>query len=144
MWIIGLVGMCAVQVSKLILPEVQQTFLRQFHLKDDHFSRWAVLQSVPTMYSFANELWWSGESLSADNLFFENHDITERYYLWLNHFPLHFVTYNHYRDVFFRDDAVDYIYLRSRFRGQSLITRYLLDPKQGTLRIIRLDEQEAR
>ncbi|MBZ0165324.1 MAG: hypothetical protein K8I00_00855 [Candidatus Omnitrophica bacterium] len=120
------VFMCAVQFSKLYSPRVQRVFMRQFHLKEDHFLRWACLQAVPTMYSFANELWWSPVPVGESDLFLVNTDITERYYVWLNHFPLHFITYNHYRDLHFKDKEPRYLHLRTRFRGQDVSSDFVL------------------
>ena len=134
------VGLCCLQLAKIAVPSVQLTFLRQFHFKNRSFSRWAVQQMVPTMYSFGNELWWDRHPLTQANLFYENEDITQRYYLWLNHFPLHFATYNHYRDLFFMGADTHYIVMRSRFRGLEMISCYRMKNRRGELLLGRYAE----
>lgn len=139
-----LVLLYAVQLGKVFIPQVQRVFFRQFHLTGTTFPRWAVLQTVPTMYSFANELWWSRLPLDEARLFYESGPSLDQYYVWLNHFPLHFVTYNHYRDLFFQDFNKSYVVIQSRYRGNTMVSRYELKRNAGVLTVTALKADDER
>jgi len=125
--------MYALQLGKFFSPSIQRVFFKQFHLHGTSFVRWAALQTVPSMYSFSNELWWSRHPLDEQHLFERSGADLDRYYVWLNHFPLHFVTYNHYRDLFFQDFKKSHLLIRTRFRGQELNSIYSLKRNGGVL-----------
>lgn len=134
----------ALQISKLFVPQIQKVFFQQYHMNSLSFRQWAIQQVVPSMYSFANELWWSRGPIDEYNLFFMPDPELDHYYVWLNHFPLHFVTYNHYRDLFFQDFKKSHLFIRSRYQKNQMTSNYTLKRNGGVLEITLMDYHYGR
>ncbi len=124
------------QCLKLIHPATQQSFLKQFHCQTRSFAVWSLRQTVPSMYSFENQVWWSRAPLDGRPTFTQSDLDAGRYHVWLNHFPLHFVTYNFYRDLFFMESDESYLHLESSFQHQNLSSSYKLERDHDVVRII--------
>ncbi|MGE0266953.1 MAG: hypothetical protein AB7S78_00675 [Candidatus Omnitrophota bacterium] len=143
-FIVLLLLLYMLQISKLFVPQIQKLFFKQYQFCNLTFRDWALLQVVPSMYSFANELWWSRDPIDEKNLFYRPDPNLDHYYVWLNHFPLHFVTYNHYRDLFFQDFKKSYLLIRSRYQQNQMESTYTLKRNGGVLEITRTGNHDGR
>jgi len=126
-------------LGKLIVPQVQQRFMAQYHLTAQSFISWALLQPVPSMYSFANEFWWTDHP--SWNLLPEDpyHEDMQGRYQWLNHYPLRPMTFTLNRHAFVRYHDPQYALLRSSFRAQTLETIYKIEKKENGIHLIRIN-----
>lgn len=123
---------------KLIVPQWRERGLAQFHLIADSYLQWALLQPVPAMYNYANEIWISDGPRQGPEGHPRAKDDRE-YHAWLNHYPLRGVSFNWDRDVIVKTRGYKYITLRSRYRGSSLETGYYLNVQAGEIFMERID-----
>ncbi len=124
----------------LLLPlsqTVQRIALNRFHLQTGSFAAWAVQGPVPAMYNFHNQAIiepspWNSmpwDTMPWDQPAFE----PQRWAI--NHFPTRTFTFG-YERIAIRDPQHQMITLRSRYRGQTLQTRWLVDQHEdGTLSV---------
>lgn len=117
---------------KLIVPQWRDRGLAQFHLTADSYLQWVLLQPVPAMYNYANEI-WIGDGPRQGTAAHPRAKDAREYHTWLNHYPLRVVSFNWTRDVIVREQGYKYITVRSRYRGSSLETGYFLNIKTGAI-----------
>ena len=130
----------------LVLPfssVVQEAFLRRFHLASADFPRWAIQQTIPSIYNFENKVWISTRSLmqfEVDQLDNDesrvasvpsgkNQNVESG---MVNHFPTRLATFAD-RRVHLKRNPNGYMYLRSRYRGKEIKTTYELEPGTHTV-----------
>jgi hypothetical protein len=101
----------------------QTLIMKKFHLRGISYPHWAVLQFVPSMYHFSNELWISRQPLTEQAIAGSAALPAETLHLWVNHFPLNFVYFSLTHRTFF-DKGYRYVALRSVYRDHQLITVY--------------------
>ena len=115
-------------IGKAFCPSIQRLFMAQYHLRYDNskdFPRWAALQFIPSMYNFSNELWYSDQRIEEMSKL-SGPGVHHR---WINHYPLRFVSFGLYRELFFAGAREHFIYLRSCYRGECLMTNYRIIPE---------------
>ena len=124
----------AVTSVLLALPfsaPLQTRMMKRFHLASDTFVGWAMLQPVPSMYSFANEVWISDFPMSEENL---------RKYpklaqsVWCNHFPAQIMTARD-RSVAVRAPYSEFLHLCSSYGEQRVFSRIELKKTNGDPRV---------
>ncbi len=112
--------------AKLFVPGLQKRGLKQFHLANNSFAEWAVMQPIPAMYNYGNQIWIGNRPYLT-----ESADVMVRpskyFHTWLNHYPLRLATFTWYRSKFLEDEEYSYITLKSSYRGQELVSHYYLD-----------------
>ena len=123
-----------VLVLRIFSPDIQKTFMEQFHLKDKSFVRWASLQPIPSMYNFNNEFWFSSLPLDPEVLSGRDPLPGGVQHFWINHYPLRFLSYGLYRR-YFNNFPESYLYLRSRYRSQSVETVYKIVSLDNILKL---------
>jgi hypothetical protein len=121
---------------------LQKTAMAKFHLTVKPFGRWALLQFVPAMYNFQNEVYWSFTPLAELSDPALSGMST---HLSVNHYPLRMIYFRMNRQAVIYDRPV-YIYLRSLYRGRQLITSYLLltTPRQVRVQLLNTYERLER
>jgi len=126
--------------------QVQQTFLRRFHLASSSYPVWAIQQTVPSMYNFENKYWFSHRPMSQDvidQLASEETRIvntkgistvrrntgseTEIVSNMVNHFPTRVATFADER-IHLKDNPKGFYYFRTRYRGEEIKTTFKLEP----------------
>ena len=117
-------------LSKAISPEIQKRFMRQFHLTTDSFGSWALLQFVPSMYNFANEVWISSQLIPASDTISSAGQAR-----WFNHYPLRMLTFHLDRGLYWNNPSVQFIYLRSRYRDVELRSIYQIDRRENGINL---------
>ena len=83
------------------------------------------------MYNFANEIWFSRDAVFP--LEPGSHAVGPQ---WLNHYPPRVLTFNLDREFYWNNSQIQFIHLRSRYRGVELLSVYKIDrgPHGLTLR----------
>ena len=120
----GLIAsVCIFFVLKAFVPSIQRICIKQFHLRSASFFQWALLQPLPWMYSYANEVCWTDNINPKACLDFHERAYP-RFHTWLNHYPLRFVTFTYQRPNFVLTETDQYIHLKSRYKNQELTTTY--------------------
>ncbi len=111
---------------------IQRATLRRFHLQTDTFVRWAAQAPIPAMYNFHNtfEVFPAPGRSSSDRVPLKG---------TLNHFPVRLFTFGDNREVMFRRREKRTLTLTSRYREQSLTTRWIAIPAGESA--IDLDDQ---
>jgi hypothetical protein len=124
-------------LSANMVTHVQRALMKKMHLKTESFVLWSVLQAVPSMYNFSNELWISADPNTLPG--FSDNKMT---HLWVNHYPLREITFTLYRDqLFLNYNKPLYIYLQSTYRGADEKSAYRLswdDPQKRSHRVLSL------
>lgn len=110
-------------LSLPLCPFVQRTALRRFHLQTGQFAAWAVQAPVPAMYSFHNR--YRLESQPWDATFFDR-PVTGS----INHFPIRIYTFAETRPLLLPQTDRRMLTVESRYRGQSLTTRWIVTEAQ--------------
>ena len=121
-------------MAKAVCPYLQNLFMAQFHLRyqdQKDFPKWAALQFIPSMYNFSNEIWYSNRLIEGGIPIVDDGIL----HLWFNHYPLRFVSFANYRDLFFAGGREHFIYLRSCYRGQCLNTKYEIIANDKTIQL---------
>ncbi|MCA9393428.1 MAG: hypothetical protein KC900_04420 [Candidatus Omnitrophica bacterium] len=117
---------------KLWIPAWQRRGLAQFHLTVNSYPEWLLLQPVPAMYNYGNEIWIGDRPRRG----VPGHPTAPKYreyYTWLNHYPLRIVSFSWTRDVIVREKGYKYITLHSGYRGSGLETGYFLRVADGQI-----------
>lgn len=122
---------------KLWVPAWQQRGMAQFHLTVNTYPEWFLLQPVPAMYNYGNEIWIGDRPRRSVPGHLTAPKYRE-YYTWLNHYPLRIVSFSWTRDVIVREKGYKYITLRSRYRGSFLETGYYLRVADGRVHMERI------
>jgi hypothetical protein len=79
-----------------------------------------ALQTIPSMYNFANEVWVSSKPQKFLDI--EKNNVS---HVWMNHYPLRLLTFTLQRDQFFlKYNGPLYIYVRSQYRETLLESSY--------------------
>ena len=138
-----LIGAAMLLFSKCIFPASTKTFSRQFHLNSSSYTEWALLQTLPAMYNFSNEFWYTPypydeetmDDIEAGALDEIRHDapfsIIEHYYI--NHYPLRLLTFNLNRRFFApEDEEILAVYVRSNYQGISTLSAYEVHLENNT------------
>lgn len=114
---------------KLFSPSVQRFFLSQYHLKNDNFCLWALGHLLPSMYNYANEVWYSDAPFDETSPL----GLAPYAHKWVNHYPLHVVTFGLYREGLFSTPKEYFFYLRSRYKKSEVTSVYHLVPQDNKL-----------
>jgi hypothetical protein len=135
---------------------VQSVYLQRFHLATPDFASWAIQQPVPSMYNFENRYWVSAELLTTNQLEVLAQDKSSGAKLtneispnvkitnesmksgatdaalpvtkMANHFPARIFTFADSRYHYLEDKGACFLYMRSRYRGSELISRFGVEP----------------
>jgi len=129
--IIVLIAAVAVWLLSMpFCPFIQRTALQRFHLQTDWFAAWAMQAPVPAMYSFHNR--YRIESQPWDATFFER-PVTGS----INHFPVRLYTFAETRPLLLPQTNRRMLTLQSRYRGQTLTTRWtVIELKDGGYELV--------
>lgn len=131
-------------VAQAVSPSVKTLALNQFHLKQKSFKIFAAIHFIPPMYSFANEVWYTHDLVDFDEIEQNSSPQSEIIHIWLNHYPLRFVTNSIiHRGRFFFQEKPQYVYVRSKFTNITARTVYELqrDPQGLVMKRIELAER---
>lgn len=120
-------------IAKALNPSLQMIFLKQFHLRSTSFIQWGLLQFVPSMYNYGNEVWISIPELQQEQLIQIDSTEPPIVYLFVNHYPLRVVTFAFAREYYFDPEGFNYIYLRSGYRGLSLSSQFQVIKKPSVI-----------
>ncbi len=103
-----------------VLPALQRTLMRNFHLRTPSYLLWALQQPVPNMYNFKNELML---------------EIPMQETRYVNHYPIQLVTNPWNRHIYFWNYGHTVLRVRSTYRGVRVVTRYRLSaqPKPAVI-----------
>ena len=107
-------------VCLLFVKPVQVAALNRYHLQSQSFLCWSVQQIIPSIYNFENQFEFASDSNIPDPK-------VEKYLKTLNHFPLRVVTYFEGRVTFLDNESGGELRVRSRYRGQEVLTQWRLD-----------------
>jgi hypothetical protein len=135
-----IVLVCIFLISLPVCSWSQKQIMEKFHLKTDNFVRWSLMQFIPSMYSFSNEVWMSIEPVFED---FERNerafnDIYVHY--WINHYPLRYASFSlKNRQAYARSGRLYYIYIRSSYRDSALTSIYHLIPNNNSLYLEKIE-----
>lgn len=102
------------------LPGMQRFMMRKFHYTQRPFTRWAIGQFLPSMYNFHNEIIITRDLLVSDFQFPAGSDALR---LSVNHYPFRIVPFHLSRSQMFLKMPF-YVYIRSSFRNQSIVSSY--------------------
>lgn len=136
--LVTLIGAMAVLCVALPLcPPLQREAMRHMHLESSSLLWWSAFHLKPAMYNFENEYFLSPRPLTAENADEETPphkpDGDHRF---LNHYPLQ-VPLWYYRPQLGVPGRRVYVLLRSRYRGEEVITRLVIQAdERGHLKII--------
>lgn len=126
--VIMVTGLCLSFVP--FSSQAQRLAMSKFHLKTRPFELWAVLQPVPSMYNFGNEIWVSRDPLTWERI--EQGKLGPNvYHRWVNHYPLRILSFGEQRKNF--PQGVYFIYLRSRYGKQVMASEFRLTVDNGRL-----------
>lgn len=122
---------------KLFVPVVQERGIQQFHLTHSSFPEWMLLQPIPAMYNYANELWIGNRPyVEVDQERKQN--ATNHHYTYINHYPLRIISFSWYRSKFLSDTNFDYITLKSTYQNVSQLTNYRISDRDGSIYLERI------
>ena len=113
----------------VIAPPVRTEMMKKFHLRSRSYGLWCVLQIIPSMYNFANEVWVSATPLTWSQLE-KGEEIPNTAHVWTNHYPIQVLTYWE-RQLYFRGNGLTYVYLRSRYRESTLYSALRVVARAG-------------
>jgi hypothetical protein len=119
-----LVAVSVVTLWLLAMPFsrfIQQTTLDRFHLQTRSFPVWAIQAPVPAMYNFHNR--YRVEPRLQDST-----SPSEPLTGTVNHFPVRLYTFGNTRRVMMLDRSRHMLTVESRYRGRSLMTRWVVAP----------------
>ena len=127
----------------ITLPFSRQTqglLFEKFQLKTRSFVQWSVLQVIPSMYSFANEVWKSPVPFS-DQFDPDQIPANQPYqHYWINHYPLRYITFSlTNRQKYIHLNTPYYINIRSRYHNNQLVSSYRINPKANRLYIEKIN-----
>lgn len=134
----ALMGMIVCVASINFVPAMQKQAMRKFHYKLSPFYEWAAWQLIPSMYSFHNEILLSPSMLVSDFSLPLDKDVLR---LSVNHYPMRIVTYSLSRSQLFVRMPF-YVYLRSSFRDQSIVSSYSVTLSGYAMQVILLNAYE--
>ncbi|MCB9757375.1 MAG: hypothetical protein H6753_02995 [Candidatus Omnitrophica bacterium] len=120
----------------LFSPYVQRLIMAKFHWRAKSFAAWGLLQFIPSMYSFSNEIVVTQTPVSQplELAFFDQSQV--QLYRRVNHFPLRMITFSpQVREFFVESRQNYYVYLRSHYRGVVLTTVYQMESNGSELRL---------
>lgn len=124
-------------MAQVLLQPVRQLVLKQFHLKHNHFTTFALVHFIPPMYSFTNEVWYSHNLMDFQALDKGDYRPGEAIQFWFNHYPLRVVTFSSIpRPTFHNQTKPQYLYVRSRYLDQVEQNIYRLKKDGEILEII--------
>lgn len=119
-------------------PFLQRTAMRKFHFLPRPFAEWALSQFFPSMYNFHNEILFSPRLMPSD---FRQPRERDQIIFTVNHYPLRMVYYSLLRQDIFRKLPV-YVYTRTLFRGQEIVSSYIVTPVDRITHIMLLNAYE--
>ncbi len=105
-------------VGMTFTRSIPRATMERFHLQTPSFAFWSAQQLIPSMYNLENEFEFESDVPAAESLT----GYTKVRYL--NHFPLRVVTYFDYRYGLFHAGNGGNLVVTSRYRDQSLTTRW--------------------
>ena len=128
---------CFLLVLTPLVPHVQELLMSKFHLATGSVELWALLQFIPSMYNFGNEIWISQRPLTWDmiNEGQWGKDVDHR---WVNHYPLRILFFGDQRKYF--KPGIYFIYIRSQYRAQVLRSSFRMVVDGNRLSIERLED----
>lgn len=115
---------------------IQRLIMAKFHWRAKSFAVWSLLQFIPSMYSFSNEIVVTQTPITQPLELAAFDQSQAQLYRRVNHFPLRVITFSPQVREFFAESRQDYyVYLRSRYRGVVLTTVYELESNGLELRL---------
>jgi hypothetical protein len=120
----------------LVSPYIQRLIMAKFHWRARSFTAWSLLQFIPSMYSFSNEIVVTQTPITPPLELASFQQPSARFYRRVNHFPLRMITFSPQVREFFAESRQDYyVYLRSHYRGVVLNTVYQMESNGLGLRL---------
>jgi hypothetical protein len=119
-------------------PVLQRTAMRKFHFLPRPFAEWALTQFFPSMYNFHNEILLSSRLLPSD---FREPRSPDQILFTVNHYPLRMIYFSLMREDVFRRMPV-YVYTRTLYRGQEIVSSYMVAPLDRLIHIMLLNAYE--
>jgi hypothetical protein len=134
------VALAVCAAPSITLPfsrSLQSRAMSAHQLRPQSVPAWVVLQLWPKMYSFAHQVWISGEPVT-DYLLTRGEPLPfQAEMTWVNHYPGHFIRFETSRRKLVDAGIEVHIYLRSSYRGLSASTRYVIHPGEDGLTVVR-------
>ncbi len=123
-----LLGVVAAVLAALpFSPPVQRMIMEKFHWRSPSFAQWVLLQFVPSMYNFSNEIWVTQEPVDSVKAG-DAPPASALLYQRVNHFPLRMITFRpEVRESFAQSGQHFNVVLRSRYQDASLVSVYEMD-----------------
>lgn len=116
---------------------IQRLVMAKFHWRAKSFAAWSLLQFIPSMYSFSNEIVITQAPIDPPFASASFQQSSAQFYRRVNHFPLRMITFHPQAREFFANSRQNYyVYLRSRYRGVILNTVYQMQSNGSELRLI--------
>lgn len=124
----ALLGLVAAVLAALpFSPPVQRMIMAKFHWRGPSFAQWGLLQFVPSMYNFSNEIWVTREPVDLSKAA-DAPPASVLLYRRVNHFPLRMITFRpEVRESFAQSGQHFNVVLQSRYQDASLISVYEMD-----------------
>lgn len=115
---------------------IQRLIMAKFHWRAKSFAVWSLLQFIPSMYSFSNEIVVTQAPITPPFELASFQQPSAQFYRRVNHFPLRMITFSpQVREFFVKSRQNYYVYLRSRYRGVVLTTVYEMKSNGSELRL---------
>ena len=136
--IIILLLLTAAALATLITPLThggRETLLRAHHLRVQPFAVWSALQFVPSMYSYANQVWVSRAPLDEAALAGRTRLPHDTHAEWVNHYPPRIITFGPARAMRARNSESVHYYLQSRYGDAEVTSHYVAAASEGRVRV---------
>lgn len=118
----GLLGAAALAIAMMgLFGPVQQRWMDNMNLGTESYGEWWLLQIVPKMYSFDNQMWAQVISPEGEVLLEESYRV--------NHYAPSMVTFSQTAMQVVRENRRVEIAIRSRFRGECQFRVYRMRPE---------------
>ena len=119
-------------------PQFQRMAMRKFHFIPRPFTQWALGQFFPSMYAFRNEILISPQYLPSD---YQGLLTNGSVNMTVNHYPLRMLYFAVPREQIFAH-APFYVYIRTVFRRQEIVSTYRVTGLGQTIHITFVNSYE--
>lgn len=118
-----------------VVPSLGRIAVDKMHLQTPVFLNWAMVQFIPSMYNFGNQIWIGPAALTTDMIEGRQPLPPGTKHFWVNHYPLRQTYFRLRRDLLFKQYGTFYIYLKSSYRGIVWVQTYRMQvtPEGWTL-----------
>ncbi len=119
-------AMTLLLVSLPLCDRVQDQLARAHHARPTSTASWIVFQLAPKMYSFEHRVWFSREPLTEFLVMRPEGPGVDNEVTSINHYPVRAARFESMRDEIVRRGDDVYVLVRSRYRGRSWVSRYVV------------------